>query len=291
MFSKGRNITVPLFCFHNPNMKGINTMKNKKTLQNGILVLVAILASVSIFTEGSRRVGLTVITLFAWGVWAIIKLLVPRIREHMAAKKDEKIIRRETDHDRRTKQSYATDPAAIQLMLHVNHRISGFLKTLYPGSTWEWMDDCPARLAVKGGTGRIKLHGIPDYNFADVSISPNAEINCQMLRLEPVTDFPPQNGNGKKKNTSAPPVDPQVWFEQKGRVVLEAVIADLNSRGHCRLTITESGEIFIRQDNSRLKKGELEDMPERESWDRLAKVLQGEGLTTDVKEHSIILSW
>ena len=44
----------------------------------------------------------------------------------------------------------------------------------------------------------------------------------------------------------APPreIDPQVWFEQQGRKVLDDLIYDLNSRGYSSLVIKDNGAIL-----------------------------------------------
>ena len=52
------------------------------------------------------------------------------------------------------------------------------------------MDD-PALFAAQGGTGRIRVYGIPDYDYADVTIDQNANLSCTLLKLAPVTGKSP----------------------------------------------------------------------------------------------------
>ena len=43
---------------------------------------------------------------------------------------------------------------AMQLLLrHVNHRISAYLKSVYPNARWEWTTGNPTALVMQGGTG------------------------------------------------------------------------------------------------------------------------------------------
>lgn len=60
------------------------------------------------------------------------------------------------------------------LLRHVNHRISAYLKAVYPDATWEWRSPEPEKLILHGGTGRITISGIPDYDQAEVTLTKNA---------------------------------------------------------------------------------------------------------------------
>lgn len=86
-------------------------------------------------------------------------------------------------------------------------------------------------------------------------------------------------------------VDPQVWYEQKGKTVLTNLIADLNSRGHSSLTILEDGNISIMQADKEIKKAAFESVPERTYWPRLVKVFEREGIAADATVQGLVLSW
>ena len=114
-----------------------------------------------------------------------------------------------------------------------------------------------------------------------------------MLKVVPLSTAEPTETEGKDatKPSSKDPVDPQIWYEQKARVVLDNLISDLGSRGYSSLSITEDGNVMIQQEDRTIKKAKLEAMPDRLSWERLSKVLQGEGLATDITDDAINVSW
>ena len=51
----------------------------------------------------------------------------------------------------------------------MNFRISAYLQSAYPEATWQWLEEFPEKIAAKGGTGRIRLYGVPDFDYADVT--------------------------------------------------------------------------------------------------------------------------
>ncbi len=270
-------------------------MKNKKTLWNGTSVLIVIVLAITALTRGYVQIGLTAIALIAWSVWATVKFLLPYLMDLHDARESRKLLRKYVEEERNTSSSTAVpvDETAAVLLLHVNHRISSYLKSAYPDATWVWREEDPEGLVARGGTGRIQVYGVADFNYADVTVNRNAEISCNMLKLIPMTEIRGNEAGAEEPAKPVPqnPIDPQVWFERKGRVVLESLITDLHSRGHSSLTIKENGEITILQENTEMNQGKLESMPDKMYWERLAKVFRSEGLTTDITADSLVVSW
>ena len=124
----------------------------------------------------------------------------------------------------------AADPVSAVLLRHVNFRISSYFKSAYPDATWEWREEFPERIVSKGGTGRIQVFGIPDFNYADVTFSQQADINCSLLKIVPLSQMQGQPEPPKAQPQNKVPVDPQIWYEKQGRTVLENLIADLSGK-------------------------------------------------------------
>ncbi|MEH2929444.1 hypothetical protein VSQ48_05925 [Candidatus Ventrimonas sp. KK005] len=186
----------------------------------------------------------------------------------------------------------ATESPEMELLLlrHVNHRISAYLRAVYPDVRWEWCEKRPEKLVLAGGTGRIRLYGIPDFDHADVCVDQNASITCNMLKMVPLSE----TGGAGPEDTVPPnkqPVDPQIWYEVQGRKVLEALVADLNSRGHSCLTIHEDGDICIKEDTEEVAKEHLAGFPEKTYWSRLLQVFERNGLAAEVTAKGIQISW
>ena len=267
-------------------------MKNKKyTLWDSISLLIAAVLAIIVFLRGAVQLWLAAFAFTVWAIWAFVKFLIPYIGRKIMKQKACKI--REMYEKQEKSLADPDDPeaAGIVLMRHVNFRISSFLKSAYPEATWEWRENSPEEIVAKGGTGRIQVYGITDFNYADVTVNKNAGISCNMLKIVPLSELQTDNTQEKPKPVPQTPVDPQIWYEKKGRIVLENLITDLNSRGHSSLTITEAGEVLIEQADHAVKKACLEGMPDKMYWTRLSKVLQSEGLATDINENSMVISW
>lgn len=266
-------------------------MKHKSTLWNGVSVLIVAALVITAFIPGSEQLWLYAAAFTVWAVWASVKFLVPylqskwqqhevrNIRQKYEAKRQKKPVPHIPDR---------SDPVSEVLLRHVNFRISSYLKSAYPDATWEWREEYPERIVSNGGTGRIQVYGIPDFNYADVTFNQQADIDCALLKIVPMNQ--PQ-GQPEAKPQPQFPVDPQIWYEKQGRTVLENLITDLNSRGHNCLTIKENGEIAVQQADAEVKQATLENMPGKTYWQRLAKVFEGEGLAAKITEKGIVLSW
>ena len=54
----------------------------------------------------------------------------------------------------------------------------------------------------------------------------------------------------------------------------QALISDLNSRGHSKLTLREDGDICIEQGEDAVSQEHLNNFPQKVYWPRLAEVLE-----------------
>ena len=169
----------------------------------------------------------------------------------------------------------------------MNYRVSDYLKRAYPDARWEWMMPNPVLFIAQGGTGRIRVYGVPDYEYADVTLDKNGGLDCSMVKIVPV------GNSGQGVSSGQPALDPSAWFELEGRDVLDGIIADLRSRGHSGLTLNEDGSISFQAEAGGRKatKRAFASFPEKVCWPRLVDVLAQEGLTADVQADHIAVSW
>ena len=270
-------------------------MKKKKTLWNGVSVLIAIELVIMALTRGYVQLGLSTVAAIGWTVWAVSYFLVPFVKAKLNAREARKLREHYEAEERKLAEPKENSDTSLSLLLHVNHRITNYLQAAYPGSSWEWRVEDPEALVANGGTGRIQVFGVTDFSHADVTVNKNADITYEMLKVVPMgeTQVEPSEDAEAESVPPAPqnPINPQVWFEQKGRVVLENIITDLNSRGHSSLSITENGDVIITQNDKEIRKATLEAMPDKVYWHRLAKVFQSEGLAASVTDNAMVLSW
>ena len=277
-------------------------MKKKKSLWSGVSILIVAVLAITAFIRGGAQLWLLAAAFTAWSIWAAVYFLVPYIKEQLHGYEARRIRKKCERQDAREHQipvPEESNPVNHVLLRHGNFRISAYLQSIYPDATWEWREEFPEQIVAGGGTGRIKLFGVPDFNFADVSFTQNADIRCALMNVVPLAQLCPNPPTGKATEASETaeipqkqnPVDPQVWYEMQGRKVLENLITDLHSRGHSSLTIRENGDVVIRQADSEIVKSTLESVPEKTYWARLCKVFEREGMAADITDGGILLSW
>ena len=269
-------------------------MKHKKNLWNTVAVLIVAVLVIMAFARGDVQFWLYVAAFTAWGIWASIKHLIPYLKECHYRRELKKEQKRKAE-EQFDYALHAGDRVGSILLHHVNYRITGFLKASYPDATWVWCEEYPEAIAINGGKGRIQVFGVEDYNYGEVTFDRNANMTCSLLKvvsLNEDTNNPDADKN--KPKSPIPPqnvVDPQVWFEQQGRVVLENVIATLNTYGHRSLMICENGDVTVMQADKQITKRYFTNVPEKMYWNRLVKVFEGAGLAGEVKEDGIVVTW
>lgn len=271
-------------------------MKQKKNLWSDVSILIAAVVIVSALLRGLWQFWVLAAVITVWTVWAVYRHLIPYlkdVRDSREAKKVQQHYQKQAEQQKLCSDIDTFDPVSVILLRHVNHRISAYLKSSYPDATWDWCEDNPEKLAIHGGTGRIKLSGVPDYNFAEITLNPNARINCELIKLVPLGTKSESGNEAEKDVTSGKDseINPQVWYERQGKSVLTNLIVDLNSRGYSSLTIQEDGNVVIKQENQDIKKRYFTSVPDRVSWPRMVKVLERDGIAGEITDAGLVVSW
>lgn len=263
----------------------------KKTfLATSVSVLIVVVLAIVSFIRGPLEAWLLAAAFILWGASVLAATI---IAGNTGGRLRRKAIKGKTGAAQQV-EFYVPEVGGIaesRLLKHVNHRISGYLKSAWPEVTWEWCCKNPERLVAEGGNGRIRLFGIPDFNYATVSIGTDARIDFDMMRVVPLAQV---NGQAPAQQTPAPaaqPVDVAVWFDLQGKELLESLIADLNSRGHSSLSIMENGDVCVRQADNDVPQGRLKNLPGKAYWPRIAKLLEKDELAATVTENYIEVVW
>lgn len=287
-----RNTKVPLFLFLWKKLK-IERKKNMRRFQklqsSAIVLLVAILA-ITCFTRGITQIILYGISLLSWCVYAFITQVIPMIQRYKYRMEVKQIVKQE-ENSRVIKKEELDPKLSYLLLCHVNHRITGYIKSTYPDATWAWISNDPAEIIANGGTGRIELFGVKDYNFADISFDNDANIECTLLKVVSLKQAVQKEVKDAAAKEAKSEIDPQVWFEKSGRVVLKNLIADLSSRGHNTLTIQEDGSCIVEQGDKTLKVRQLDAFPEKVYHPKLIKVLAGAGISAKTVDAGLAVNW
>ncbi len=268
-------------------------MRIKQGLWSDVTLLIVAVLAIMAFIRGGLQIVLLIGVFVLWTIRAVYRYGLPYLRMQMHRYEARRIHRKyKAVSKKKTKKPIGgSDPVGLVLLRHVNFRISAYLQSSYPEATWEWCEEYPERIIARGGTGRIRLHGVPDFNFAEVSFQQNAEINCSLLKVVPL-ELPVQTAEETEKRTKKPnPIDPQVWYETKAREVLRNLITDLNSRGHHSLTILENGDVSIQQADQEITRPVFDSMPDRMYWSRLSKVFEREGMAANINDKGLVVNW
>ena len=275
-------------------------MKHKNTFGTATSFLLVAVLAIMAFIRGTHQIWFLGGAFAVWGIWMIAAALLSNktaIQARIRAYRQKK--RRIAEN----KSTAAIQPQILQktedsnsvglvLLRHVSYRISAYLKSAYPDVTWEWQERHPEKIITKGGTTRIRLFGIPDFNFAEVMFDQHANIDCDMLRIVPLAKLNvSENENEPVRTPPQQPIDPAVWYDLQGRQILENLVADLNSRGHSSLIIRENGDICVQQAGTEVEQDKFKNFPAKAHWSGIAKVLEQAGLAASVEDNGIAVSW
>ena len=268
-------------------------MKNGKRSRSNVTVLLVAVLAIMAFIRGPLQIWFLAGAFVLWGLWVIIPLLI-KAQKRSTYQRQKKQTPSQAGKPRELQFPDLTEPAESVLLRHVNFRISAYLKSAFPDVTWEWQEKDPERIIKNGGTARIRMFGVPDYNYASVVFDSKANIGCDVMKIVPLSEAAGIPSDVQAAPTPQPqtqPADPQIWYELQGRQVLEDLIADLHSRGHSSLTIKDNGDICIKQANAEVTTQTLKSFPERNYWQALAKVFEKEGLAAAVTETGLAVTW
>lgn len=255
-------------------------MKQKISLASSISILTGVVIAILALLRGPVQTVLMLLTFVLWGLWVLLALLRPSWQSN-------RDYRRREEWAAREQSALSGKNLSGLLLCHVNYRVSDYLKRVYPNARWEWMMPNPVLFIAQGGTGRICVFGVPDYEYADVTLDKSGGLHCSLVKIVPVED------RGQGAPSGRPSLDPQAWYELEGRDVLDGVIADLRFRGHSSLTLNEDGSISFQPEagDRKTTKHAFASFPEPMYWSRLADVLAQEGLTVNVQADHIAVSW
>ena len=266
-------------------------MRRFQGLWNSVALLIAAVLAVMCFTRGTLQLWLFAAVFAVWGVSAFVTTLIPAVHRLYYRLEGRKIERKEKERERTFTVPELDLPLNVTVLRHINHRITGYIKSLYPDATWKWKTEKPEQIMAKGGTGRIELFGVEDYNYADVSFDREANIKFSLLKVVDLNRIRQEAAKSEKGKPCQTDVDPQIWYDRKGRVVLKNLIADLASRGHHHLTILDDGRCVIEQGEKTVQVSQLEGFPERMYYPRLIKVLESEGLASKTVDGGLAVDW
>ena len=271
-------------------MEHDNTWNRIRLCVSGFIAILALACAV--------RRAWPLLCMLALADFLSIKIFRPRQRKrsHRKRRPSQKELPQKEIPPKAALPAPETEDRAMETLLlyHVNHRILASLKAVSQNVTWEWHEKKPEALALSGGTGRIRIFGIPGYEYVDVRIDPQANLACDMITAVPLSAIHLKQGqseNHSPQETSGSPKDPQAWYDLQGRKVLEPLITDLNSHGHSQMTLREDGTACVEEDQRNISKEHLDGFPKRSAWPQLVQTLERNGLAARIPQEGFLVSW
>ena len=273
-------------------------MKNKKLLGKNMTFLIVGILAVLAFTKETTQFWGLIGVFTVWAIWTVIIFITKkrRFKKTINKRMFSETMKMFKGEEPESSSSAAKENSDAVLLRHLNCRISDYLKSVYPAVTWEWISENPVKLAEDNGTGKIRLFGITDYNYADIKFDNLGRIDCKMIKIVSFGDLK-KTSEPKSENESAPdkqpnqPVDPETWYGIQGKKILEECVADLNARGHANLIIKENGDICVKQENKETVCEKFKNLPGKSLWQQLVKIIETQGLSASVTNDVIKVSW
>ena len=291
MFQKdsGHRWGSSFFIFHK-NLMVFLFIKKTSPLWGSISLLIGVVIAILALVRGFWQLPLLLLVFAVWGLWLIGTQLLPAWRMNRSYHMKERRLQEQQVAEIPVTPGQPGTDVSRKLLNNVSLRITERLKAAYPNARWEWTMADPIRFVEEGGTGRIRVYGIKDFDYVDVELDQKANLKCSLIKIIPVT---PDGADGQAAPPNKQVLDPKVWYELRGRKTLETLVTDLNSRGHNSLTLRDDGSICIQPDegSGEVVMDTLLDFPEKVYWPMLVKVLAQEGLAADIQDTALQVSW
>ena len=149
-------------------------MKERNPIWNSVGLLIGVLIAILAIVRGRWQLPLLILAVSVWALLVVYSLVVlPR--------------KGKAGYKRHGKKTADIDRTMAEMVLrHVNYRITDRLKTAYPNARWEWLMRDPALFVVQGGTGRIRVYGVPKYDYADITVDQSGKLPCFSIRYSPM---------------------------------------------------------------------------------------------------------
>ena len=184
------------------------------------------------------------------------------------------------------------DPEMERVMLrHINFRITEKLQGAFPSAVWRWETERPLEQAVKGSSARIRLSGVPDWNFADVLFERSGRIRLEMLSLRPLEEMQKPAKEGPAADGDPDSVNLRDWYDLSASAVVRATIDEVYTRGYRELRIAEDGALYVLEQQVQVGQGQLSYLPGKKLWADLVPLFEEDDITATVEEDSILLTW
>lgn len=260
-------------------------MKSKRKTSNTLCIIASALFVILLFVPESKSrflpAGVGIIGLFIIA-GSLILPVFPKVSHKL-------MYHRTKDQQKPWTWLKNTEPvtdAEKLLWRQISYQITDKLQAAFPNATWEFQKHPSMEQLLNGCTIRLRTFHTEDYNFAEVRMNPYGYLEFQMLTISSLKKSPEPCEDG-----NTPQADPESWYALIGKIKLENLIGQLHAKGHKKLYINESGQIYIQNGNTPEIKDRFDYFPPRNYWDVLITLFQKDDLTAKETDQALELSW
>lgn len=260
-------------------------MKSKRKTSNALCIIASILFVMLLFVPESKNrfllagMGITGLFIVAG---SLILPVFPRLTRKLSYHRTKECQKPWTW----LKNTEPVTDAEKLLWRQISYQITDKLQAAFPDATWEFQKHPSMEQLLKGCTIRLRTFHTEDYNFAEVRMNPYGYLELQMLTISSLKKSMEPSEEG-----TTPEADPESWYALIGKVKLENLIGQLHAKGHKKLYINESGQIYIQNGDTPEIKDHFDYFPPRNYWDVLITLFQKEDLTAKETDQALELSW
>lgn len=258
----------------------MKTKRKEKKSMTFLKVVAAVLFAALLFTpENTNRIFIAGVAIT--GILGSLLLLIipslPRIRLRQ--------VKKLTKIPKSSDEKQFSD-SEVLLWRQISYQITDKLKAAFPKATWEFVNRPKLNDLLNSNTIRIRTQNTGTYNFAEFHLDQYGYLALELLTIESL-----KSRSSEGSDTESKQADPQSWYTLIGKPILVELIGDLQARGHQKLFINETGEIFIRNGETPEIKGTFEHFPPKSYWPALADIFIKDELEAKELDHELELSW
>lgn len=166
-------------------------------------------------------------------------------------------------------------------------RVQEKLRMKFPGATVDLSEKEIERLATFGKPVYVPIRKADDFRHISILLSGSGEIQVNLFSLVNLEQV------HEAKNVVPEPVelDTEQWYSQKGQQLLTELITNMNSRGYSRLSISENGDVTVKENGRNVRKDHFQEIPPKKHWARLKELMSDEDIQVQVSGRQLTFEW
>lgn len=170
-----------------------------------------------------------------------------------------------------------------QLQLRVQEKLC----TKFPGAVVELCEKEVERLATLGRAVYVPVRKADGFCHIGISLKGNGELQMNLFSLVDLDTVHTANSFVQE----VPEQDVGQWFTQKGQQLLMELITNMNSRGYTELSISENGDVTVKENGRSVLKDHFQEIPAKKNWAQLKELMASEDVQVKVSGRKLTLAW